>query len=66
MKLYDATRAPNPRHVRVFLAEKGITVAMVHVDIAKGQHKSAEFWKKNGKFQFWNWTMAPASASSFF
>ena len=26
MKLYDGGRAPNPRRVRVFLAEKGITV----------------------------------------
>ena len=27
MKLYDGGRAPNPRRVRIFLAEKGITVA---------------------------------------
>ena len=26
MKLYDGGRAPNPRRVRVFLAEKGITI----------------------------------------
>ncbi|HCO91907.1 MAG TPA: glutathione S-transferase, partial [Alphaproteobacteria bacterium] len=26
MKLYDHPVAPNPRRVRVFLAEKGITV----------------------------------------
>ncbi|MFO0990283.1 MAG: glutathione S-transferase, partial [Alphaproteobacteria bacterium] len=26
MKLYDGGRAPNPRRVRVFLAEKGVTI----------------------------------------
>ena len=47
MKLYDATPAPNPRRVRVFLAEKGISVPMVQVDMSKGEHKSPEFMKKN-------------------
>jgi glutathione S-transferase len=47
MKLYDATPAPNPRRVRVFLAEKGIEVPLVQVDMQKGEHKSAEFLKKN-------------------
>ena len=48
MKLYDVIQAPNPRRVRVFLAEKGITVPMVQVDMAKGEHKSAAFLRKNG------------------
>ena len=47
MKLYDATMAPNPRRVRVFLAEKGITVPIVQVDMQKGEHKSPEFLQKN-------------------
>ncbi len=38
MKLYDGGRAPNPRRVRVFLAEKGITVEMQTVDLAKFEH----------------------------
>lgn len=47
MKLYDATAAPNPRRVRVFLAEKGISVPLVQVDMAQREHKSAEFLRKN-------------------
>lgn len=40
MKLYDGGRAPNPRRVRVFLAEKGIEVPLVPVDMGKMEHKS--------------------------
>jgi glutathione S-transferase len=40
MKLYDGGRAPNPRRVRIFLAEKGIEVPMEPVDIGAKQHKS--------------------------
>ena len=40
MKLYDGGRAPNPRRVRVFLAEKGIEVPLVHVDMGAMGHKS--------------------------
>lgn len=47
MKLYDSTAAPNPRRVRVFLAEKGIEVPHVQVDMRKLEHKSAEFLAKN-------------------
>lgn len=42
MKLYDGGRAPNPRRVTVFLAEKGIEVEKVPVDMAQLGHKSAE------------------------
>lgn len=47
MKLYDSGRAPNPRRVRVFLAEKGITVPSEQVDIGAMEHKSAEFTAVN-------------------
>ena len=40
MKLYDGGRAPNPRRVRVFLAEKGISVPIEAVDLGKLQQKS--------------------------
>ncbi len=40
MKLYDGGKAPNPRRVRVFLAEKGISVPIEPVDIGASQHKS--------------------------
>lgn len=43
MKLYDGGRAPNPRRVRIFLAEKGMTIPTESVDIAKMEHKSAEY-----------------------
>ena len=43
MKLYDMQMAPNPRRVRVFLAEKGIDIELVQVAIAKGEHKSDDY-----------------------
>jgi glutathione S-transferase len=41
MKLYDGGRAPNPRRVRVFLAEKGVSVPIVPVDMGAMEHRSA-------------------------
>src|SRR5712691_5967324 len=43
MKLYDGGRAPNPRRVKVFLAEKGITVPTEQVDLGKLAHKSPAY-----------------------
>jgi len=43
MKLYDSPVAPNPRRVRIFLAEKGISVPIAKVDLAKLEHKTPEF-----------------------
>src|SRR5437762_12803240 len=43
MKLYDGGRAPNPRRVRIFLAEKGINIPIETVDLVAQQHKSATF-----------------------
>jgi glutathione S-transferase len=43
MKLYDGGRAPNPRRVRVYLAEKGITLPVEAVDLGAMAHKSAAF-----------------------
>ena len=40
MKLYDGGRAPNPRRVRIFLAEKGIKVPIEPVDLGKLEHRS--------------------------
>jgi len=36
MKLYDMRQAPNPRRVRIFLAEKGIAIPCEEVDIQAG------------------------------
>ncbi|MBX3596319.1 MAG: glutathione S-transferase [Rhizobiaceae bacterium] len=47
MKLYDGGKAPNPRRVRIFLAEKGIEVPMVPVDMGALEHRSAEIAKRN-------------------
>jgi len=43
MKLYDGGRAPNPRRVRIFLAEKGISVPLEPVDLGAQAHKSEAF-----------------------
>lgn len=43
MKLYDAGRAPNPRRVRVFLAEKGVTVPVISIDLARLEHKAPAY-----------------------
>jgi len=47
MKIYDSKTAPNPRRVRVFLAEKGIEVPYEEVDIVNSVNRSPEFRKKN-------------------
>jgi glutathione S-transferase len=47
MKLYDNARAPSPRRVRIFLAEKGIEVPRVPVDLAKLEHFGEEFTAMN-------------------
>jgi glutathione S-transferase len=47
MKIYDSQGAPNPRRVRIFLAEKGIQVPYEQVDIGAAVNRGAEFRKKN-------------------
>jgi len=48
MKLYGAPKpAPNPRRVRMFLAEKGIDLPETPIDLAKREHKSPEYRQKN-------------------
>lgn len=45
--LYDAAYpAPNPRRVRIFLAEKGLAVPTSRLSIVDGQHKSPDFVAK--------------------
>jgi glutathione S-transferase len=43
MKLYDGGRAPNPRRVRVFLAEKAISVPLQGIDLGAMAHKSPSY-----------------------
>jgi len=40
LKLYHSLTSPNSRRVRIFLAEKGLTVPLVPVDLAKGEQHS--------------------------
>jgi glutathione S-transferase len=48
MKLYGAPMpAPNPRRVRMFLAEKGIDLPETRIDMMKREHKTPEFRAKN-------------------
>lgn len=47
MKLYDGGRAPNPRRVRIFLAEKGIDVQLEPVDIGKLEHRTPDYTALN-------------------
>ncbi|HEY8574586.1 glutathione S-transferase family protein [Phenylobacterium sp.] len=52
MILYGAPNpAPNPRRVRIFLAEKGIDLPETRVDMMKREHKSPEFRAKNSMGQ---------------
>jgi glutathione S-transferase len=47
MILHDSVMAPNPRRVRVFLAEKGIEVPTEQVDISKAVNREPPFLAKN-------------------
>lgn len=47
MKLYANRFAPNPRRVRMFLAEKGISIPTEEVDLGALEHKSAAFGAVN-------------------
>jgi len=43
MKLYDGGRAPNPRRLRIFLAEKAINVPTEQVDLGKLEQRSEAY-----------------------
>lgn len=48
MKIIEMKRAPNPRRVRIFLAEKGIDdVGFEQIDLGAGEHKVQGFKKIN-------------------
>ncbi|HEX5776138.1 MAG TPA: glutathione S-transferase [Caulobacteraceae bacterium] len=49
MKLYDSYRAPNPRRVRWFMAEKGIDdIEVVNVNVFEGEHRTPEYLARAG------------------
>lgn len=47
MKLYDYKQAPNPRRVRIFMAEKGIEIETVQVNLMKLEQHSDAYKKIN-------------------
>lgn len=47
MKFYDCQTAPSPRRVRMFMAEKGLEVPVVQVDLRNGEQLSEAFRKIN-------------------
>ena len=47
MKLYEFALAPNPRRVRIFLAEKGVTIPTVQVNLREQEQLKPEFLAVN-------------------
>jgi len=47
MRLYHSIYAPNARRVRWFLAEKGLEIPLVAVDLAKQEHRAAPYQSIN-------------------
>ncbi len=47
MKLYEFEPFPNPRRVRMFLAEKGVSIDRVQVNVPDGEHRSEVIRSKN-------------------
>src|SRR3954452_18557859 len=43
VRLHDCRTAPSPRRVRIFLAEKGLTVPTVQVDLRHGEQLTPSF-----------------------
>ena len=47
LKLYDLPASPNARRVRIFLAEKGLEIPMVPVNMMTGENRTEDYLKKN-------------------
>ncbi len=47
MKIYDFSLAPNPRRLRIFLAEKGLKIPSEQVNILEGKNRTPEMLAKN-------------------
>ncbi len=47
MKIIEQRRAPNPRRVRIFLAEKGIDVTYEQIDLMQLDHKKPAYTQIN-------------------
>ncbi len=47
MKIYDFVGAPNPKKLRVYLAEKGLTIPCEQVNLVTGENRAPDFLKRN-------------------
>jgi glutathione S-transferase len=47
MKLYDCKIAPNPRRVRIFLAEKGLDIPKIEINIVNGDNLKPKYLRVN-------------------
>lgn len=47
MKIHDFPFAPNPRKLRIYLAEKGLEIPFETVNLVDGEHKRAPFIEMN-------------------
>ncbi|NKB33182.1 MAG: glutathione S-transferase [Pseudomonadales bacterium] len=47
MKLYDLPASPNARRVRIFVAEKGLDIPLVPVNMMENENKTDEYMAKN-------------------
>ncbi len=47
MKLYEFEPFPNPRRVRMFLAEKGVDIEREQINVPEGEHRTAAYKAKN-------------------
>lgn len=54
MKFYNFQGAPSPRRVRVFMAEKGIEIETVEIQLREGEHLKSAYLKINP------WATVPA------
>jgi glutathione S-transferase len=48
VRYYHTARAPNPRRVDIFLAEKGVEIERVAVDLLAGGHKQPDYLARTG------------------
>ncbi len=47
MKIIEQERAPNPRRVKIFVAEKGLDIPFEKIELNKGEHRSEAFTALN-------------------
>jgi len=48
VRYYHTPRAPNPRRTQIFLAEKGIEIETVEIDLLAGAHRDEGYLAKTG------------------